>query len=304
MLRLGIVDFDSSHCIEFTRRFNHVGLTSDQYVDGARVVAGWPGTSDMAPERIPGFRDEMRAAGIPLVDSPDELIGQIDAVLVLSLCGSAHLERVRPFFAAGIPAYVDKPFACSLRDALEMLDLARTSGVTLVYGSALRYAAELDELRPLIARSGGLVGLLSGGPAKRAPMNPGLFHYGIHAIEVLYALMGPGCTQVSNTYTDGAEVVTGRWADGRLATVRGARTGATAYSVTAFCNSAVLHSPVSTRFAYRNLCREIARCLSTSTPLVPYDEIEEITRFVLAAQLSEQRGGAPTPLDSPSPGAH
>ncbi|MFO1095203.1 MAG: hypothetical protein U0992_18150 [Planctomycetaceae bacterium] len=91
MLRLGIVDFDSSHCIEFTRRFNHVGLTSDQYVDGARVVAGWPGTSVM-PERIPGFRNEMVAAGVPLVDAPDQLVGQIDAVLILSLCGTAILN--------------------------------------------------------------------------------------------------------------------------------------------------------------------------------------------------------------------
>src|SRR5262245_48433562 len=118
MLRLGIVDFDSSHCIEFTRRFNHVGLSSDQHVEGARIVAGWPGTSEMAPERIPGFRDEMVAAGVPLVDEPGDLIGQIDAVLILSLCGAAHLERVRPFLTAGIPAYVDKPFACNLGDAL------------------------------------------------------------------------------------------------------------------------------------------------------------------------------------------
>lgn len=301
MLRLGIVDFDSSHCIEFTRRFNHVGLTSDQYVDGARVVAGWPGTSVMAPERIPGFRNEMVAAGVPLVDAPDQLVGQIDAVLILSLCGTAHFERVRPFLAAGIPAYVDKPFACTLSDALQILNLARTTGVTVAYASALRYAEELPELRTIIHRSGGLVGLLSSGPAKRADMNPGLFHYGIHAIEVLYALMGPGCVDIANTFVDGAEFITGRWADGRLASVRGARHGATAYSVTAFCGNAVIHQPISTRYAYRNLCREIVRSLSVPAPLVPYEEIEEVTRFVLAARQSEHSHGIPITLSSLSP---
>ena len=35
MLRLGIVDFDSSHSVEFTRRFNHAGVDADQRVDGA-----------------------------------------------------------------------------------------------------------------------------------------------------------------------------------------------------------------------------------------------------------------------------
>ena len=42
MLRLGIVDFDSSHAIEFTRRFNHAGVDGDQCVDGARVEVGCP----------------------------------------------------------------------------------------------------------------------------------------------------------------------------------------------------------------------------------------------------------------------
>jgi virulence factor len=298
MLRLGIVDFDSSHCIEFTRRFNHVGISPDQYVDGARVVAGWPGTSEMAPDRIPGFRDEMLAAGISLVDDPSQLIGQIDAILILSLCGAAHLERVRPFLEAGIPAYVDKPFACSLTDTTSILDLARQTNTPVVYASALRFAEELADLRvKQQSRCGELVGVLTCGPAKRSPMNPGLFHYGIHSVEMLYALMGAGCTEVSTIWTDDTEVVTGRWADGRLGIVRGTRRGSTAYSVTAFCEGAVLHQSISTRYAYRNLCREIVRALSNRTPLVPYDEIEEVTRFVLASLESERRGGIPAKLN-------
>lgn len=296
MLRLGIVDFDSSHCIEFTRRFNHVGISPDQYVDGARVVAGWPGTSEMAPERIPGFRDEMIAAGVPLVDDPSQLIGQIDAVLVLSLCGASHLERVRPFLEAGIPAYVDKPFTCTLADTQGLLSLARQTGTPVAYASALRYADELVELRTTQSRCGEIVGVLTCGPAKRAPMNPGLFHYGIHSVEMLFALMGTGCTDVSSVCTDDTEIVTGRWADGRLGTIRGARRGSTAYSMTAFCEGAVLHQLISTRYAYRNLCREIVRSLSNRTPLVSYDEIEEITRFVLASLESERLHGAPTKL--------
>jgi predicted dehydrogenase len=298
MLRLGIVDFDSSHCIEFTRRFNHVGLSPDQYVDGARVVAGWPGTSEMAPERIPGFRDEMIAAGVPLVDDPSQLIGQIDAVLILSLCGTPHLERVRPFLEAGIPAYVDKPFACKLADAQAILKLAVSTGTPVAYGSALRYAEELNELHSVQSRCGEIVGVLTCGPAKRSPSNPGLFHYGIHTVEVLYSLMGAGCTEVTAVWSDDAEIVSGRWADGRLGTVRGARRGATAYSVTAFCEKAVLHQPISTRFAYRNLCHQLVRSLSDRAPLVPYDEIEEVTRFVLAALRSEQLGGVPVKLSA------
>src|SRR5262245_35705702 len=184
MLRLGIVDFDSSHCIEFTRRFNHVGISADQWVDGAQVVAGWPGSSEMAPERIPGFREQMIAAGVPLVDDPTQMIGQVDGVLILSLCGAAHLERARPFLEAGVPTFVDKPFTCSLVHTLELLRLARTSGTPLAYGSGLRFSEDVAELRSVLERVGVVQGIQSCGPAKRSPMNPGLFHYGIHAVEV------------------------------------------------------------------------------------------------------------------------
>jgi hypothetical protein len=296
MLRLGIVDFDSSHCIEFTRRFNHVGLCREQYVDGARVVAGWPGTSEMAPQRIERFREQVAAAGVELVGSPQELIGRIDAVLVLSLCGSAHLERVRPFLEAGVPALVDKPFACSVADADAIVNLARKTGTLLLHASALRYSSSVARLQEQMQRAGPLRGLISYGPAKRDPFNPGLLHYGIHAIEVLYALMGSGCQSVASTFTEGADVVTGRWADGRLATLRGSRAGSTAYGVVAFCEQAVIPQAISTCDAYTNCCREIVRAFVEGRPLARYEEIQEVTRFALTALASEQSGGIPLPL--------
>lgn len=296
MLCLGIVDFDSSHCIEFTRRFNHVGLSPEQYVTGARVVAGWPGSSEMAPERIGGFREQVTAAGVELVDSPLELIGRIDAVLILSLCGSAHLERVRPFLEAGVPAFVDKPFACSIEDADGMVELAERTGTLLLHASALRFSSSVAKLRVQRERAGALRGLISYGPAKRNPFNPGLLHYGIHAIEVLYALMGTGCASVACTHSDGADVVTGSWSDGRIATLRGSRAGATAYGVVAFCEQAVIPQTISTYDAYTNCCREIVSAFVDGRPLAPYEEIREVTRFALTALASEQSGGVPLPL--------
>ena len=113
MIRLGILDFDTSHVVEFTKRINHKGIDKDQWVDGAEVTLGCPGESQLAPERIPGFKKEMENLGVPLVDKPADLIGKVDGVLVESLEGGVHLERAKPFLEAGLPCYVDKPFACS-----------------------------------------------------------------------------------------------------------------------------------------------------------------------------------------------
>lgn len=293
MLRLGIVDFDSSHSIEFTRRFNHVGLNPDQYVDGARVVAGWPGTSEMAAERIPGFHKQMIDAGVEIVESPDALHNKIDAALILSLCGTAHLERARPFLEAGIPTFVDKPFACSVEDAEQIVELANQTGTQLLYSSALRYSSEVLALNELIEQCGPLHGLVSYGPAKRADGNPGLLHYGIHGLELMCSLMGPGCRQVSATYVEGAEVVTGTWTDNRLATLRGLRNGCTAYGLVAFCEQAVLPRPVSTVYAYRNLCRAIVAAFESGEELASRRAMIEIVAVAAAALESERRLGVP-----------
>lgn len=291
MYRLGIVDFDSSHCVEFTRRFNHVGVGSDQQVEGARVVLGWPGTSLMSPERIPIFAPQVVECGVQLVERPEEMLGQIDAVLILSICGAVHLDRVTPFLRAGIPAFVDKPFACNLADARAMYDLAGQHGVSLWSSSGMRFATEVLEFSRQDKTCGRLHGVLSHGPAKRAEGNPGLLHYGIHALEMLCTLMGPGCQAVTAVHSAGADVVTGEWSDGRLGILRGARDGATAYGFTAFSEHGVIPHAVSARNSYTNLCANIVKTLQTGQPPITPSQTLEVIAFALAALQSERAGG-------------
>ena len=99
MIRIGLVDFDTSHVVAFTERLNHVGVDASEWVEGveARVVAGCPGDSAMMPERIPGFTEKLRGYGIEIVERPEDLLGRIDAVMIESQQGARHLERARPF---------------------------------------------------------------------------------------------------------------------------------------------------------------------------------------------------------------
>ena len=103
MIRLGIVDFDTSHAVEFTKRLNHVDIAEDQWVEGARVVAGVPGESKIAPELIPKYAEQMKKYGVPLFDDPADLFGKVDAVLIESVDGSVHLDRAMPFLEQGHP---------------------------------------------------------------------------------------------------------------------------------------------------------------------------------------------------------
>src|SRR5206468_2203099 len=132
-----------SHAVEFTRRLNHKGIVQDQWVDGARVVVACAGESRMAPERIPGFKKEMEQLGVPLVDQPTDLIGQVDGVMIESLEGGVHHERARPFLQAGLPCFIDKPFTCSVADAKKIATLSARHQVGVFSSSSLRYAPEV-----------------------------------------------------------------------------------------------------------------------------------------------------------------
>jgi len=291
MLRLGIVDFDSSHAVEFTKRFNHVGVDSDQCVEGARVVIGSPGTSTMSPERIGPHTEQLRAMDVTVVEDATAMLGEIDAALILSLCGKVHLEKAEPFLRAGLPTFIDKPFTCSTDDARQLFQLAAETGAPLFSASALRYSEDILEFQAGNERFGPLCGAISYGPALHLEGNPGLFHYGIHPTELLFALMGPGCRELTNQYTDAAEVVTGRWDDDRLGSLRGSRRGATQYGAIAFCERAVVPLSVSSRYAYRNLCREIVRTFeSGQAPLSPEQMLETVS-FLEAAGESQTLGG-------------
>jgi len=299
MIPLGILDFDSSHCVELARRLNHVGVTSDQFVEGARVVIGSPGRSEMAPERIEQFTPAMRDCGVSIADR-DTVLDTAEAILVLSLCGAAHRNHAVAALERGRPTFVDKPFTTTYPDAQAILAAAARSNTPLHYGSGMRFCEELLAVPQLQSRWGAILGAVCYGPAKRNPHNPGLFHYGIHTVEILFTLFGPGCESVVASVADGADVVTGRWKDGRLGTIRGTRTGSTAYGATLFCENGVVPLLLSATNAYRNLLRALVRGFQTGIALVPYEVILEETAFVLAALESERQGGVPIPLSTVS----
>jgi virulence factor len=293
MIRLGIVDFDTSHAVEFTKRLNHVGIAEDQWVEGAKVVAGVPGTSAIAPQVIPKNLETLKGYGIEILDDPAALFGKVDAVLIEAVDGSVHLSRAMPFLERGMPTYVDKPFACSLADAKAMMDLAMSKHIPMMSSSSLRYAPEVVAAAGGQGPLGAIVGVSTYGPSELHPRNPGMFHYGIHAVEILFTLMGTGCTRVTCLSEPGAEVATGVWSDGRVASVRGLRAGKHDYGFTVFGEKGVKTEGVGTKYIYRELLKKIVAMFETRQVPIDPRETLEIVAFIESARRSAEAGGSP-----------
>ncbi|HLJ97654.1 MAG TPA: Gfo/Idh/MocA family oxidoreductase, partial [Gemmataceae bacterium] len=226
-----------------------------------------------------------------LVERPADMIGKVDGMLIESQQGGVHWDRAQPFLEAGLPCYIDKPFTCSVADARKLAALAKEKNVPIFSASSLRYAPDLVHFMADPAH-GKVLGAVAYGPAELHDLNPGLYHYGIHAVEVLYTLMGPGCQRVTCTHERDADVVTGQWNDGRLATVRGIRSGKSAYGCLAFTEQGVQAVPISTTYIYRELLKKIVEMFQTKKAPLDIGVTVEIIGFIEAALKSGQNHGA------------
>lgn len=294
-LRIGVIGLDSSHAPSFAKLLNDPA--NPEHVPGGRIVAAFRGGSpDVANSvnRIDRFTQEMTGTyGVKLCDTIGELLAGVDAVMILSVDGRAHLDQARQAFAARKPVYIDKPMAGSLRDAIAIFRLARESGTPCFSSSSRRFDAAVVALRE-DPKLGKLQGVFSYGPADLEPHHPDLFWYGIHATEALYTVMGQGCVSVTRTSTRDVDVVTGVWSDGRVGTVCGVRNSKHSYSLTAYGTKGVVVA--GDAHGYAPLVTAIIRFFRTGiAPVTPAETIEILT-CLEAADESKRLGGVPVDL--------
>lgn len=292
-LRLGIVGTDTSHAVAFAKLLNDP--KNPEHVAGAKITAAFKGGSPDIPSsasRVEGYAAELKKDwGVTLYDSIAELVQNVDAVMILSVDGRTHLPQAQAVFSSQKPVFIDKPLAGSLRDALAIAALGRSTGTRWFTCSSLR-SNTLAVLKG--ANTGELRGASTFGPCELEPHHPDLFWYGVHAVESLYTVMGRGCESVVRTHAPDADVVTGVWADGRVGTMRGTREGKYAFGVTVFGKTGITTQEVKT--GYRGLVEDMVKFFNGGEPPVLNEESLELFAFMEAADESKRRGGAPVKL--------
>jgi predicted dehydrogenase len=296
-LRAGIIGLDTSHVEAFTKLLNNPNAKGD--LAGVRVVAAYPGGSPDLPasrDRLADYTKKLRDNyGVEIVDTIDALLSKVDVVLLESVDGRPHLEQVKPVFKARKPVFIDKPVAGSLADALQIYQLAEATGTPCFSSSSLRFSPKIAAMRN-DPKVGDVLGCDAYGPCPLEPHHPDLFWYGIHGVETLFTIMGPGCESVTRTHTKGTDLVTGTWKDGRIGTFRGIRTGKSDYGALVFGSKGI--APSGGYGGYEPLVVEICRFFRSGKPPVSALETLEIFAFMEAADESKRQGGTPVSLAS------
>jgi len=296
-LKAGIIGLDTSHVIAFTRMLNKEKPDAD--LAGCRIVAAYPkGSPDIesSVSRVPGYTKQVQELGVEIVDSIDELVEKVDVVFLESNDGRPHLKQAIPVLKAGKPVFIDKPVAGSLTDAVAIYELARKYNAPMFSSSSLRFAKGAQRLRN--GAEGKITKASTHSPCSLEKSHPDLFWYGIHGVETLFTVMGPGCESVTRTVsTKEKDVVEGKWSGGREGTFTGVRKGTPkGYGGTAVGENGEV--PVGGYDGYKPLLVEIVKFFRTGKPPVSEEETLEIYSFMEAADESKRQGGKEVSLAS------
>lgn len=295
VLRAGMVGLDTSHVPAFTKIFNDPKATGG--VAGIRVTVGYPGGTDLpaSRDRVQKFTEQLRQMGVEIVDTIPKLLEKVDVVLLESVDGRIHLREAMPVIKARKPLFIDKPVAGSLVDAIAIYELAAKYKVPCFSSSSLRFNPAIREVLT-DEKVGGVAGAATWGPCSYQESTPDLFFYGIHGIEPLFALMGPGCESVTRIKTKDTDIVSGVWKGGRIGLYRGIRGSKAEFGATVYGGKAIVQVPSGG--GYGELCREIGRFFRTGNPPVSAEETIEIFAFMEAAEESAKQGSAAVSLAS------
>ena len=293
VLKIGMIGLDTSHAPAFAKLWNApdaIGLLGKQ-----QVVVAFPGGSpdiESSYTRVPKYTKDLEGLGVKMVDSIDELIAQVDAVVITSLDGRRHLEQALPVFRAGKPLYIDKPLAGSLADAIAIQKLSEHFKTKWFSSSSLRFSPSIWKYR--LNPQQKVLGAFSWGPCSLEATHPDLYWYGVHGCETLYTAMGTGCTQVTRVSTPSTDSAIGVWDSGRIGEFRGLRAGKTDYGLIVFGDSKI---EIGGEYkGYEPLVGEISKFFDGGALPIAPEETIELFAFMEAADESKRLGGVPVEM--------
>lgn len=228
--------------------------------------------------------------GIPnVVDTPEEMIGNVDAVIVATDVGDEHVERCRPFIRAGVPMFIDKPLVNKEED-LRIFCRWRKEGAKFISSSSLRYTKELEPYYENHYELGKLMYICS-------PMAKYFETYGIHALERLYPLLGQGFVSVRNTGTKEKTMLHIKHSSGcDVTVVQGVGLVGAGLMVLGDKGSVVVRGSDS-YYSFKKQMDVFVHWLRTGEEPFPFAETVELMKLVIGGIRSREEGGREVFLD-------
>ncbi len=227
-----------------------------------------------------------RCSLIPkVVNNPEDVIGEVDAVIIATDIGSEHVARAKSFVEAGLPIFVDKPMVDNPED-LTIFNGWIAEGKPILSSSSMRYSKEFLPYRLSTSNLGDLR-YISITTAKKWET------YGIHALEAVFPITGPGYISGTNTGSYERNVVHFKHAKGIDVVCVASTDMYGGFGLLSLCGTQGADQLVvkDSFFSFKRQLETFVEYLRTGIRPFPYEETEELMRMVIAGIQSREKGG-------------
>ncbi len=255
-------------------------------IPGARVTHVWAQSPEIA-------RSIAAATGISnIAQNPAEMVGEVDAVMLLRDDPESHREMSVPCIGAGIPLFVDKPLAFSGVD-LDWFAGCVRKGSFVMSCSSMRYAAECRVIRQDIEALGKISLVTAVGKKDWKK-------YGIHLLEAVFSLLGdPVAGSVRHAGETDREVVVIELPGGPAVTLHLFSEITGTFQVSVFGEKGWKLAEIKNSYSmFRDNIVEFVRSVEEGRPRLDFRKTENLIRILVAAERSRLSGGEKIKMDS------
>ena len=227
-----------------------------------------------------------KAALIPnILARPEEAIGRVDAAIIPTDKGHEHVERARPFIEAGLPVFIDKPLVDNVEDLRMFINWAG-EGRPLMSSSCMRYAKEFLPYRESTRELGHLRLATITTPKSWE-------RYGIHALEGVYPILGPGFISARNSGSEERNIVHFKHQSGADVLAAAVNDLYGAFGVLALYGTAghVEVAFADTFYAFKRQLEAFIQYLRSGILPFPFSETVELMKMVIAGIKSREEEG-------------
>ena len=252
-------------------------------IDGLAVTHVWMPKRDMAEALSQGCRIGT------VVESPNEMLSQVDAVLIARDDWASHLDLARPFLEHGVAVFLDKPLTLAADQLDWFLPYIRSG--KLMSCAGLRYAIELDSVRNGRGDYGGIRSI-------RCAVTNDWERYGIHMIDAAFTLTSARPISVRRLGAATHEAYFIEMDDGSTLFIEAHGPVGPLFNVTVIGRGKVSSHDLRDNFSsFRRLLLDFGRMLHSGEPPIPARDVELSIRTLMAGKAATLDGPAISVVD-------
>jgi predicted dehydrogenase len=286
-IKVALVGLDTSHTIQFGKRMNDPNCDPKLKVDGLKAVAFMRFETPFQDKKgLDARQAELEGWGIKVTESFEECVADCDAIMLEINDPAYHLEYFEKAAKLGKPIFLDKPMADTYASGKKIYDLAKEYNVPVFSSSSLRYVTAVAEAKatmsePEFVAVYGAMGV--------APAGSSVVWYGVHAMEMLQRLMGPGAVSVKSIQDDKGVVCVVKYKNGNRGIVE-LNTGSSVYGGVVRTKGKAYPFVVDMSMAYTLQLQEVAKFFAGEEASVSLDDTLEVMDLLDTAQRSLDSG--------------